>query len=146
MKKEYYVDSICVDDIIRAEEYLFELYQSVILTFEKAFFVYNCNIRIMNCWTTDKFKSVTNIRPDLQQKYAYWICYEVCNNEEPVIYDDENSLLTRSYVALIVSTIKKRHKSKILVEVFDDLDDVAEDLEEDLNKIKKLFDKKIKLD
>ena len=135
MKKGYYVDNIDMLDIIRIEERLYELYRNTILDFVKSFSLYDCDIEVIGCWTTDNSGKVTNTRPNLDNKYIYWICYEILHNGKPIIYDDENSLLTRSYGVLVISKVKKRRKHKFFVEVFEDTEDVIEELLEDLNKI-----------
>lgn len=146
MKKEYYIDNISMNDVVRMEEKLYKLYQDAIINFEKKFSSYNCNIRIINCWTTDNLKNATNVRPILHHKYIYWICYEVLYNGKPVIYDDENSPLTRSYSVLVILKVKKLRQCQFLVKVFNDTEDVMEELMDDLNKIKQMFSHKAKSD
>lgn len=139
MKKEYSVDNINMQDVIQIEKKLYSLYWNTILNFKNRFSSYNCNIEIIECWTTDDSNNATNIRPILEHNYVYWICYEVRNNGKSIVYDNENSPLTRSYAALIISKVIKHHESKYRIKVFNDTEDVMEELVEDLNKIKKMF-------
>ena len=142
MKKEYCVNNISMQDIIQIEKRLYRLYRDAILKFEKRFSPYKCNIEIIECWTTGDSNNATNIRPTFEHKYVYWICYEVLYNEKPFVYDNENSPLTRSYAVLAISKAIKSHESKGFVKVFDDTEDVMEELVEDLNKIKQVFSQK----
>lgn len=138
MKKEYSVDNIDMYDVIRIEQKLYKLYREAILDFKKSFSLYKCNIETIDCWTTNDFESATNIRPNLDNKYVYWICYTVLHNGKPVIYDNENSPLTRNYSVLVISKVMKHNKLKFIVEVFDDTEDVKEELVEDLKKLEQL--------
>ncbi len=139
MKKEYYVESINMHNVLEIEEKLYELYRDTILDFKKSFSLYNCDIEIRHCWTTDSAENVTNIRPTLEHQYVYWICYEVLYNGKPIVYDNENSPLTRSYCVLIISKEIKYQKQQFFVRIFDDTEDVVEELVEDLSKIKQIF-------
>ena len=56
-----------------------------------------------------------------------------------VIYDDENSPLERSYVALSITKTKKWYKKQFIVKVIEDTEDVKEELIEDLKKIRQIF-------
>ena len=139
MKKEYYVDDMGMHDVIQIEKKLYKLYRDAILDCEKSFSLYKCNIKILECWTTGDSVNSTNIRPNLENKYVYWICYVVLYNGKPVIYDNENSPITRNYAVLVISKTMKRHQHRFFVKVFDDAEDVKEELVEDLNKIKQMF-------
>lgn len=139
MKKEYYVDNIGLHDIIQIEKNLYKLYRDAILDFEKSFSLCKCNIKIIDCWTSGDSGNATNIRPNLKSKYVYWICYVVLYNGKPIIYDDENSPITRNYGVLVISKMIKHHKHKFIVKVFDNTDDVKEELVEDLKKIRQMF-------
>lgn len=143
MKKEYYEDNISLHDVIEIEKNLYELYRDVILDFEKSFSLYKCSIEILECWTTDDSGNATNIRPNLDNKYIYWICYVVLYNGKPIICDNENSLITRSYGVLVISKAVKWYKHKFIVKVIDDIEDVKEELVEDLNKIRQIFSSKV---
>lgn len=135
MRKVYYVDSINMRDIIKIEENLYNLYRNAILDVKKVFPYGKYSIEIINCWTTGGFENATNVRPKLENKYVYWICYLVSYNGKPIIYDTENSLLTRSYCVLLISKETNHHKQKFCVRIFDDTKDVEEELMEDLNRI-----------
>ena len=139
MKKAYYVDEISMLDIIQIEKKLYNLYRNTIIDFKKRFSSYNCDIEITQCWTTDSSEKSTNIRPTLERQYIYWICYEVLYNGKPVIYDDENSPLIRNYAVLVISKSSKLCRHKFIVKVFEDTEDVIEELLEDLNKIERMF-------
>ena len=141
MKKEYYVDEINMLDIISIEEKLYELYRNTIFDFKKRFSSYNCDIEVMDCWSTNDSEKATNSRPNLENKYIYWICYVVLYNGKPFIYDNENSPLTRNYGVLVISKAMKRCRHKFIVKVFEDTEDVIEELLEDLNKIERLLSK-----
>lgn len=143
MKKEYYEDNISLHDVIMIEKNLYELYRDVILDFEKSFSLYKCSIEILECWTTDDSENATNIRPNLDNNYIYWICYVVLYNGKPIICDNENSLITRSYGVLVISKAVKWYKHKFIVKVIDDIEDVKEELVEDLNKIRQIFSSKV---
>ncbi len=137
MRKVYYVDNISMHDIIKIEKNLYNLYRDAILDIKKSFSLCKCNIEIIDCWTTGDFENSTNIRPDLENKYVYWICYLVRYNGKPIVYDTENSQLTRSYCVLAISKETNHHKQKFCVKIFDDTKDVMEELMEDLSRIEK---------
>ena len=139
MKKEYYVENINIHDVVRIEEKIYELFRDTILEFKENFSLYDCDIEIIRCWTTDSSENATNIRPSLECQYVCWICYEVLYNGKPIVYDDENSPLTRSYCVLVISKQMKRHKQKFFVQIFYDTKDVVEELVEDLGRIKQMF-------
>lgn len=139
MKKEYYVDDIVMYDVIRIEEKLHKLYRNTILDFERRFSFYGCNIEITDCWTTDNCTKTTNFRPDFVNDYVCWICYVVLYNGIPIIYDNENSPITRSYAVLTISKAAKHHKHKFIFKEFDNTEDLKEELEEDLQKIIQMF-------
>ena len=138
MKKEYYVETINMQDVIRIEDKLYGLYVDIVLNFKESFSLYNCEIETIRCWTTDSLESATNFRPILECEYVCWICYEVLYNGKPIVYDNENSQLTRSFCVLTISKKMKHHKQKFLVRIFDDTTDVVEELAEDLSKIKQM--------
>ena len=139
MKKEYCVETINMQDVIRIEEKLYGLYVDTVLDFKERFSLYNCEIEIIRCWTTDNLEIATNFRPTLECEYVCWICYEVLYNGKPIVYDNENSPLTRSYCVLTISKKMKHHKQKFFVRIFDDTTDVVEELTEDLSKIKQMI-------
>ena len=139
MKKEYYVESINMHDVVVIEEKLYELFRDTILDFKKSFSSYNCDIEIIHCWTTDSSENAINIRPTLARQYVYWICYELLYNGNPIVYDNENSPLTRSYCVLTISKEMERQRQKFFVRIFDDTKDVVEELVEDLSRIKQMF-------
>lgn len=135
MNKEYYEDNINLNDIIQIEERLYEHNQNMILSFEKRFSEYKCDVEVIDFWTTGGYKNATTTRPYLDDKYVYWICYRVLHNGKQVIYDDENSPLMRNYVVLDISKGRWCHKHKFIIKVFDDTEDVKKELEEDLNRL-----------
>lgn len=139
MKKEYFVENINIHDVIRIEEKIYKLFRDTILDFKKDFSLYNCDIEIIRCWTTDSSENATNIRPLLARQYVCWVCYEVLYNGKPIIYDNENSALMRSYCVLVISKEVRSHKQKFFVRIFDDTKDVVEELAEDLSRIKQMF-------
>lgn len=134
MKNEYCMDCIDMRDIVLIEEKLYRRYKEVIGKFEKRFSFYHCKIELIECWTTGDSNIATRIRPTLDDEYIYWICYQVVCDENPIVYDDENSPLARSYLSLKI----KHRKRKVIVEVFEDIEDVAEELEEDFGRLKLL--------
>lgn len=139
MIKEYCVDDISMQDVILIEKKILSRYQEVICKYEKVFLPYKCRIELTECWTTGSFDNVSRIRPELENKYVYWIGYQVLYNENPVIYDDENSALERSYCTLMISKVRKCKKTKLLIKIFEDMEDVIEELMEDFNRVKQLF-------
>ena len=140
MKKEYYVDDITMFDVIPLEEHIFSIYQNVIRKFKKELSNYNCTIQLMECWTTESLNDAKLVRPaSFEKKYYYWICYQLLHEGLPIIYDDENSPLERSYCAIAISRVNKRNKNKFVIKEFYDTEDVEKEFAEDFNKIKEMF-------
>lgn len=123
--------------IIDEEELAYKRYKKTIDRFRQKFSDCGFEIKMIEFWTNGTGKHPLTVRPSSIHNYTYWICYEVLRNDRPVIYDDEGSMLSRSYVVLSISDRKCINQHE--VHIYDEMDDVTEELEQDFLKLKYLF-------
>lgn len=138
MKRMYY-DNIGLEDVIESEHLPYELHQKAFSEFKKMVSLYGCTVKISDFWTSVHAENPTDTRPNWENGYRYWISYDVLFNCEPVIYDDENSAMSRWYNIMLIKKLNKFHHHKYVIEIYDDVTDVYEETAEDLNILKSLF-------
>lgn len=126
-----------MEQVVFHEDKIYIKYLNLINEFQKSFAKYGCEIQLEKCWTIDGVDKAFTTRPTGGNNYIFWICYQILFNKKPVVYDDENSILSRSYGVLSVKTKKHLFKdSEIIIRPCYELDDVIEELTHDLNTVK----------
>lgn len=122
------------NEIIKLEEEMFNYYSNIINEFNNAFAKYSCHLEVSKCWTTARGI------PCFYER-IFWICYRVLNiRSDPVVYDDENSFIERSYGVIVLKRKKRFLKGdELTVKYIEDIEDVKREIIEDLNKVKKIM-------
>ena len=130
------VEIVNEKDIIAIEKKLFSLYSGLINSYKSLFSQYEGRLVVSECWTlNNKTNFCILTHPFNYRNYIYWISYEILDAQNrPIIIDGENSGLERSYGVLVV----KRNKKLFTVKYYDDMQDVKEDLELDVQRLRKL--------
>ena len=126
-----------MEQIVFHEDEIYLKYLNLINDFQKSFEKLGCEIELEKCWTIDDVDKALTTRPNGGNNYIFWICYQILFNKKPIVYDDENSILSRSYGVFSVKVKKHLFKdSEIIIRPCYELDDVIEELTHDLNVIK----------
>lgn len=133
------VEIVNVKELIDIEKKLFELYHSFINNYQGLFSKYEGQLVVSECWTLNNktdFRMLTH--PHAYRSYIYWISYQVLDGEnQPIIIDEENSWLERSYAVLVVNR-KKKSQEIFTAQYYDDMQDVKEELELDIQLLRNL--------
>ena len=135
--RKYTIHTSDMTKVIDEEELAYERYKKTINEFRQKFLDCGFEIKMIECWTNGTGSPPLTVRPSSIHNYTYWICYEVLRNDRPVIYDNEGSMLSRSYVVLSISDQKCTNQHE--VHIYDEMDDVTEELEQDFLKLKYLL-------
>jgi hypothetical protein len=136
---QYRIDELSTTDRVYEEKRISEKYEKVVENYRTSFAKYDCEVETQKNWIAEKNRGIL-CRSLQYNDYVFVFSYYVKHNGIPIVYDDEGSELSKSYIAISLSQKGSKLKKKPVFTVYDDIEDIELDLLEDLRLVMRLFE------
>ena len=143
MTSRFKVSLANFEHIFSMEMDMYTRYMQKVTELEKLFATYQCTLKVIKYWTVDDKTGAIFSKPPVGANHTFWISYVVTHQNKPIIYDDEQSPLTRSYMVVSISQVSRSYarQSEYDIRLYDDMRDVETELMEDLCQVKSIMGK-----